>query len=296
MRARWFCSIFCGVIFGIVACQAPERENVVAAAVLPGQLQIVTLSPHLAELIFEIGAEESLVGVSAFTDYPEAALALPVIGDAFMVDQERLLVLNPDLILAWESGTPAHMVDELVGRGYRVEMIRTRGLREVATALIRIGELTGRDAAAAAAAQRFSAQLDDLAANYSDAAPIRIFYQVDKRPVYTINGDHFVSQLIEICGGVNIFADIGDLAPLVGVEAVLQRNPEVLLASEDARPDAFSEWLRWPEMAAHRYNNRFYMPAGEIGRATTRLVRAGNTLCRTLDVGRRNRQASAADS
>lgn len=253
-------------------------------------LRIVTLAPHLAEMLFEIGAEDLLVGVSAYTDYPDAALSIPVIGDAFMVDQERLAILKPDMILAWHSGTPRHVADELQSRGYRVELIRTRGLRDVASALATIGELTGRGKSAAAVAKRFTAQLDELAANYESAESIRIFYQVDKRPVYTINGDHFVSQLIEVCGGINIFADIGDLAPLVGVEAVLQRNPEVLLASEDARPDAFSEWLRWPEMAANRYNNRFYMPAGEIGRATTRLVLAGKTLCATLDQGRLNRQ------
>ncbi len=267
-----------------------DRNSAATDAPLTSALRIVTLSPHLAELVFEIGAEETLVGVSAFTDFPVAAKSIPVIGDAFMVDQEQLALLGPDLILAWESGTPAHAVDDLVGRGYRVELIRTRGLREVATALLKIGELTGRDVAARKAADRFIAQLDELATEYREAEPIRIFYQVDKRPVFTINGEHFVSQLIEICGGVNVFADIGDLAPLVGVEAVLQRDPEVLLASEDARPGAFEEWLRWPEMAANSYNNRYYMPAGEIGRPTTRLTQAGETLCRTLDRGRKNRR------
>ena len=285
------------ILLSIAACDAPTREGNHQAVAMQRAAtpRVVSLAPHLAEMMFEIGAGDLLIGVSAFTDYPEAALSIPIIGDAFMVDQERLAVLKPDLLLVWESGTPRHLVDELVNRGYRVELIRTRGLRDVAAALIAIGELTGRNDAAALVAKRFNQQLDELAAAYESAEPIRIFYQVDKRPVYTINGDHFVSQLIEICGGVNIFADIGDLAPLVDVEAVLQRNPEVLLASEDAQPDAFSEWLRWPALAANRYNNRYYMPAGEIGRATTRLVQAGQTLCKTLDQGRLNRRAASVD-
>ena len=277
----------------IVACGGSEGERVDAdfGNSDSTSLSVVTLAPHLAEMMYDIGAEDMLVGVSAFTDYPDAALHKPVIGDAFMVDQEQIAVLQPGLILAWESGTPRHLAEELVERGYRVELIRTRGLRDVADALIEVGRLTGHERQAEDVAARFLEQLDTLAADYRNADPIRVFYQVDKRPIYTINGDHFVSQLIEICGGVNIFADIGDLAPLVGVEAVIERNPEVMLASEDARPDAFSEWLRWPMIAANRYQNRFYMPAGEIGRASTRLAQAGRTLCNTLDRGRGNRKS-----
>ena len=256
------------------------------------ELRIVTLAPHLAEMLFDVGAGELLVGVSAYTDYPPQALSLPVIGDAFMIDQERLAVLQPDLVLAWQSGTPRHVADELINQGYQVELIQTRGLRDVALALRRIGELTRRKEQANAVAERFLEELSELGAKFSGAEPIRVFYQVDKRPIYTINGDHFVSELIDLCGGVNIFADIGNLAPLVSVEAVLERNPEVLLASEDAQPDAFSEWLRWQGLAANRYGNRFYMPAGEIGRATTRLVQAGRTLCETLEDSRGNRDGA----
>lgn len=280
------------VLLLLAACDSSQELEYQRATTADssGKLRIVTLAPHLAEMLFDIGAGDLLVGVSAYTDYPQAVLSLPKIGDAFMVDQERLTVLRPDLILAWQSGTPRHLADELRGRGYRVESIRTRGLRDVGAALVTVGELTGRAAAAREVAARFNASLDALADKYRDAEPIRVFYQVDKRPVYTINGDHYVSQLIETCGGVNIFADIGDLAPLVAVEAVLQHNPEMLLASEDAKPDAFSEWLRWPDMAANRYGNRFYMPAGEIGRATTRLALAGKTLCDTMEKGRLNRR------
>lgn len=282
----------------VAACDGRQidRGKNEAANDEPASLRVVTLAPHLAEMMYDVGAEQMLVGVSAFTDYPEAALSKPVIGDAFMVDQERLAVLKPGLILAWESGTPKHVADELVDRGYRVELVRTRGLRDVATAVVQVGRLTGHESQAEIVAARFLQQLDELENEYLDAAPVRVFYQVDKRPIYTINGDHFVSQLIEICGGKNIFADIGDLAPLVGVEAVIERNPEIMLASEDARPDAFSEWLRWPQLAANRFENRFYMPAGEIGRATTRLVQAGRTLCETLDRGRENMQGKSRNS
>lgn len=256
--------------------------------------RIVSLSPHLAELVFTVGAGDRLVGVSAHTDFPEAATRLPVIGDAFILDLERMAVLNPDLLLAWQSGTPAHVVDELQARGYRVEVIRTRNLRDIPVALRRIGELTGRSAAAEVVAREFAGGLQLLQEQAADATPISVFYQVAERPLYTISGEHYVSELIEICGGRNIFADLGSLAPLIGVEAVLERDPEVMLASMDAGPGAFNAWERWSNLAANRYGNRFWMPAAETGRATPRLLKAGAAICRALAQGRSNRDSAGA--
>lgn len=258
-------------------------------------LRIVTLAPHLAELVFAVGAGDSLVGVSAYTDYPPRAAALPVVGDAFSLDQERLALLEPDLLLAWASGTPAHVLDELRGRGYRVEAVRTRGLDDVATALLRIGELTGHREQAGRAAARFSDGLRRLASRYREAPPVSVFYQVSQQPLYTINGEHYVSELIETCGGRNVFADLGDLAPMVSVEGVLARNPEVMLASSDNPPDVFAVWQRWPELAASRYANFFFLPADEIGRATPALLDAGETLCRILEQARVHRAAAGTE-
>ena len=281
MTRRHYLSL---IFIGLSAC------NVLADTSSEEGHRIVSLSPHLAELVFAVGAGERLVGVSAYTDFPEAAAKLPVIGDAFMLDLERMTVLNPDLLLAWQSGTPAHVIDELQSRGYRVEVIRTKSLHDVPVALRRIGRLTGQSVPANRAAEDFIAGMNVLEDLAVDAAPIRVFYQVSKRPLYTISGEHYVSQLIEICGGQNIFADLGKLAPLIGVEAVLERDPEVMLAGEDAGPDAFSEWERWPDMAASRYGNHFLMPAAEIGRATPRLLEAGAAICNALEKGRKSRE------
>ncbi len=257
--------------------------------------RIVTLAPHLAELVSAVGAGDRLVGVSAYTDRPPRAAALPVVGDAFSLDQERLALLEPDLLLAWASGTPEHVLDELRGRGYRVEAVRTRGLADVAEALLRIGELTGHREQAARTAAHFRSELARLAARYRKAPPVSVFYQVSQQPLYTINGEHYVSELIETCGGQNVFADLGDLAPMVSVEAVLARNPEVMLASSDNPPDVFAVWQRWPDLAVNRYANFFFLPANEIGRPTPRLLEAGETLCRNLDQAREHRAASGTE-
>ena len=99
--------------------------------------RVVTLAPNLTELVFAAGAGEYLVGVSAYSNYPPEATGLPVVGDAFTIDQERLALLKPDLLLAWRSGTPAHLVDELRRAGYVVETIRTQKLEDISAALSR---------------------------------------------------------------------------------------------------------------------------------------------------------------
>lgn len=253
--------------------------------------RIVTLAPNLTELVFEIGAGDQLVGVSAWSDFPLPARELPVVGDAFTVDQEQLALLDPDLLLVWESGTPAHAVDKLRNAGYTVERIRTRSLDDVSTALLRIGQLTGRSSEAAVVATNFQAELESLRQSQAGRPSISVFYQVSARPLYTVNREHYVSELIEICGGENIFDDLDDLAPAVSVEAVVDRNPEVMLASTDAGDEAFAEWQRWPAVSANLYGNQFLIPADEIGRATPRLIVAGGAMCLALQKARFNRAA-----
>jgi len=274
----------------LCACSDPPEPGPVEGRVA----RVVALAPNLTELVFAAGAGGTLVGVSAHSDFPPAARDLPVIGDAFTVDQEQLALLQPDLLLAWQSGTPAHVIDKLREMGYRVESVRTRSLDDVSQALLRIGELTGNDDAAQHAATTYVDGLEAIGQRYTGLPDIRVFYQVAARPLYTVNGKHYVSELIELCGGSNVFADLNDLAPTVDVEAVVERDPEVMLASTDAGMKAFDEWNRWPRLAANRYENHFLMPADEIGRATPRLVRAAQAVCDALQIAREKRASVLA--
>lgn len=280
LALAWLATLVCG-------CSDPVNEKSEPAS----YERIVTLAPNLTELVFAVGAGAKLVGVSAWSDYPAEATDLPVVGDAFTVDQEQLALLNPDLLLVWESGTPAHAVDELRKAGYTVEQVRTRGLADIGRAMRRIGELTGQSPEARAAADKFRDELLSLREQNAGRESISVFYQVSARPLYTVNREHYISELIEICGGTNIFDDLADLAPAVSVEAVVDRNPEVMLASTDAGDDGFAEWQRWPAMSANLYGNLFLLPADEIARATPRLIVAGGALCLALQQARFNRDA-----
>ena len=273
------CALLCG------ACSKPATDST-----RNGHAErVVAFAPHVAEMMFAIGAGDRLVGVSSWSDFPREVLELPVIGDAFSVDQEQLSLLRPDLLLVWESGMPAHTVDELRSRGYRVESIRTRDLADVGTAMIRIGKLTGQSESAKIAAQQFTGAIDQLREKYRDAKTIDVFFQISARPLYTVNREHFISEIISLCGGRNVFDDLDELAPSVAVEAVLDRDPEVMLAGTNAGDKAFDEWVRWPGLAANRYGNQFLIPDETIGRPTPRLAMAGRSVCIALDQARSNR-------
>lgn len=272
-----------------VGCSVGDDAAGVAGGVK--SLRIVTLAPHLAELVHAAGAGDQLVGVSSYSDFPEAVRGLPIVGDAFRIDRERLALLDPDMLLAWESGTPAHIVDSLATAGYRIELIRTRNLADISRALQRIGTLTGMEASARQAADAFDRELGLLAMRWRDAEAIRVFYQVSLRPLYSINGDHYISELIGLCGGANIFADLTDLAPMISEEAVLDRDPEVVLAADTGGESTAEQWGYWSSLAANRYGNHFTVPADAVARPTPRVIEAGTSICKALQQGREHRTA-----
>lgn len=252
--------------------------------------RIVTLAPHLAELAYAAGAGDRLVGVSAYSDYPAEAASLPVVSDAFTVDREQLALLEPDLLLAWESGMPASTISNLRAAGFRVEVIRTRGLDDIAAALRRIGRLAGTEAPGDAAASQFADQIERLRDAHAGKRRLSVFFQVSEQPLYTINADHYISELLDLCGGNNVFAGLDEFAPNVDVEAVIARRPEVILAS--AAQTDFDTWRRWVTLPAVETNSFYTMPADEIGRPTPRVVIAAEAVCAALDDARQRMPAS----
>ena len=280
-------------LFFVLTLAAGCEPGTETTAESPQPGRIVTLAPHLAELVFAAGSGDLLVGVSAYSDFPPQAAEIEIVSDAFTVDQERLKLLDPDLVLAWQSGTPAHVIDELRTAGYRVEAIRTRGLDDIAAAIRRIGELTGSSDAAESVAANFESDLQSLGDAFAGNDEISVFYQVSLKPLYTINGEHYIGELIELCGGDNVFAGLGELAPAVSVEAVVDRNPEVIVAGSADGDAAFVEWRRWPHVAANRYGNYFSVNSDEVTRPSLRLVAAAGALCRHLETARANRRAAA---
>jgi iron complex transport system substrate-binding protein len=248
--------------------------------------RIVSLAPNLTELVFSVGAGQSVVGADVFSNYPPQARTIARVGDAFQVDYERVLTLDPDLVLVWDTGTPEPVIERLMQLGLTVERMSTTHLDDVPRALRRLGELTGNGPAAERAAHEYTQTLATLRRSHADDATIDVFYQISSAPLYTINSEHLISEIITLCGGRNVFADLRQLAPPVSREAVLERDPEVILAGDDVADDPFAGWRKWHRLRAVELNNLYVLHVDRIARATTRTVEGAREVCSVLDQAR----------
>jgi iron complex transport system substrate-binding protein len=245
--------------------------------------RLVTLSPHLAELVYAAGAGDRLLATVAYSEYPPRASDLPRVGDAFRLDVESIVALRPDLVVAWDSGNPRAAVEQLRTLGLRVWTIEIRRPAAIADTLRAIGRAIGGSADAERVAGDLDARLHLLARRYRDVSPVDYFYQVDANPLYTINGRHLISQGLALCGGVNIFADEPGLAFQVAHESVIAANPDALLAPIlQGQPDPFDTWRRWPDLAAVSGDALFTLDADRISRATPRWLDSVETACKLL--------------
>ncbi len=250
--------------------------------------RIVSLAPHVTELLFAAGAGGAVVGVVSYSDYPPEAAQRPQVGDAQNLDVESIVTLQPDLVVAWQSGNPTPQLEQLIRFGIPVFYSEPRRLEDIATNLERLGHLAGRDESALAAAEKFRAGTRRLLERYSRAAPVRVFYEIWHQPLMTIGGKHLISQLISVCGGQNIFAELDALAAAVDREAVLTANPEVIIASgiSKHRPPWLDQWLDWPQLYAVKRKQLYFIPPDLIQRHTPRLLEGAQRLCGQLQQAR----------
>jgi iron complex transport system substrate-binding protein len=246
--------------------------------------RLLTLSPHLAELVFAAGAGENLVATVEYSEYPEAAASVPRIGDAFRIDVERVLALSPDLVIAWDSGNPRQAISQIVSLGIPVWSVEIREPGEIAGVIRAIGDASGQTQTAGMAASNFQRRLKELSTRYTSRQALDYFYQVDENPLYTINGEHLISKGLSLCGGHNIFRDLPGLAFQVTHESVIVADPVAMFAPvQDNEPNPLAAWLDWPGMQAVSRNALFTLPADKISRATPRLLDALEIACSLLD-------------
>jgi len=256
--------------------------------------RVVSLAPDLSELMADVGAADALKGVVEYSDWPAALKQLPRVGDAYHVDTERVVALKPDLVLVWQGGTPQALIDKLRALKLPVLAIGTHELLDIASNLETLGEATGHGPAAQLAAEDFRTRLGALRSRYAGEAPVKVFYEISEQPLFTVGGAQSISRLIQVCGGVNVFADLTELAPAVSLEAVLARDPEAVVtgSGEGDAAARFKFWQRWPKLAATREGNFIVVNDDWISRATPRLLDAGKQLCDGLETARSHRAAT----
>ena len=254
--------------------------------------RIISMSPHVTELLFAAGGGARIVGAMNFSDYPEAAKKIPLIGDNAQIDIERVVALKPDLLVAWQSGNTARQLEQLAKLGVPIFYSEPKKLDQVADSLLRFGQLLATESTAQAAAAEFRAKIAALSARYGGRPPVRVFYQIWDKPLYTLSGQHIVSDAIRACGGVNIFAGLQVVAPSVSTEAVLQANPEAIFGGDQHDPaDAgLNIWKPYRSLLAVQRGNLFTLGGELLTRAGPRMTLGVADLCDKLELARQRRK------
>lgn len=284
--------LLCCTVAGLAAAQpvVVTDDRGVAVRLAQPARRIVTLTPHLTELVYAAGAGARLVGVARYSDYPAAARALPVVGDVSQIDAERLLQLRPDLVLAWQGGTPPDAVARLERAGLTVYVSAVARLQDIGRGLVAIADLAGTAAAGHAAAAAFAQDLGRLQARTFRGPPVRVFYEIWPQPLMTVNQSHVISDVIALCGGRNVFGEQLPLTPEISREALLAADPEVALGggSADTAAGYAARWAALPPPL-----NRlpaYFVPPDLIQRPTPRLIQGATAVCTHLDAVRARRR------
>ncbi len=256
---------------------------------LPAPAQrVISLAPHVTELAFAAGGGARLIAVDDNSDYPAAAKALPKAGSFRAIDLERIVAAKPDLLLVWLHGPSARQLEPLRQLGIPLFYSQPKRFSDIPSNLRRIGQLLGSSAQAEQAARRFELDLAALRQQQQGKPKLSVFYQVWDKPLYTLNGQHIVSDAIALCGGRNVFASLPVTAPVVTDEAVIAANPQVILsAAMRQNDDLLQRWQRMPGIAAVQ-NRQLHQVNGDLlNRPTPRMIEGTRQLCAKLDLARR---------
>lgn len=282
----------CALALASAACaaqpvQATDVEGHTVRLAAPAR-RVVSLAPHLTELMFAVGAGDRVVGTVEYADFPHAAKRLPRVGDSALLDLERIAALQPDLVLVWRHGNSPQQLQRLATLRLPTYASEARTLADIARTLRDLGVLAGTQAVAGQRAQQFEDAVAALRARYAGRRPLQVFYQIWSQPLITINGEHLISQVLGLCGAHNVFAGQKLLTPTVTEEAVLLADPDAIVAgwSDSYGPSPLARWHRLSALRAVRQGHLLQVDPDLLHRQSDRVVLGARELCEKLDAVR----------
>jgi iron complex transport system substrate-binding protein len=253
--------------------------------------RIVSLAPGATEMLFAAGAGAKLVATVAYSDAPPAARQVPRIGDSSAIDMERLLVLKPDVIVFWPGGNNPAQLAQLQRLGFTLYGQQVNRLAELGASLRRLGLMAGTATAAQQRADRIEQQLSQLRARYAQRPALTALLETWNQPLYTVGGRQLMSDALSVCGAVNVFGDLAQLSPAVQTEAVITRDPQLIIAA--APPGAGAQWLeawrKFPSLQAVRTGNLLDFEDQALSRLGPSVLDATANLCGQIDAARARR-------
>jgi iron complex transport system substrate-binding protein len=249
--------------------------------------RVISLAPHLTEVVYAVGGGDRMVATVAWSDFPEEAKALPVVGSNNKINYEALLAYQPDLVLVWRSGNGNNIIQRLASLGFNVFVNEPRKLDGIPNTLQKIGRLLGTESEAEKTVHAFLNTLSALQETYQQSREVSVYYQIWQSPLISFGGQHLVSDVLTLCGAKNIFSDLKPLVPRVGVESVLAADPEVIIVGQYTDVAlAFNQWRAWPQLSAVSNQHLYKVDPYLLHRHTPRILQGAEQLCRAIDRAR----------
>lgn len=251
-------------------------------------LRIVALAPHIVENLYAIGAGDMIVGTLDYADYPQEATKIERIGGYNGISIEKLLMLNPDLVIAWKSGNKAEDLAQIKRLGIELQLSDPRSIEGVASEILKLGQLTGHTEQSKKVAEAFTARFNAIKATQQDKTILKGFYQLWPEPMMTVSKNTWINQLIETCQVMNVFANSDTDYPQISIENVIVTKPQIIIIPDEKskRTIPTVNWQQWPEIPAVKYKQFININADLLHRFTPRMLDGLAQMCDKVETSR----------
>lgn len=246
--------------------------------------RIVSLNPTTTEILFAIGAGDRLVGRSTYDVFPSAAKSVADVGMPLRPNVEAVLAVHPDVVLLYASQDNRSAAQRFRQAGVRTLSLKIDSIAQFERDTRLIGRFTGDSAAAATLVDSVSATLARVRAATKELPHPTVFIPTWNRPLIAIGGGSFLSQLLDIAGARNIYADVAAPSAVVTLEDVAKRNPDFIMTSPTAGPKIDSD-AKWRAIPAVRQNHVLVYDTLLVGRPAVTLGAAARSLADLLHPG-----------
>jgi iron complex transport system substrate-binding protein len=277
----------------LVGCQAHAAIEVIddnddKLSLISAANRIISLSPNTTEILFHIGAGSKIVGADEYSNYPPAANNIIRVNNHAAANYELIISLKPDLVIAWQSGNGEKIIARLRELGLPVFVVETQSMADIPSLYKRLGKLSGQSKQADQQAEIFADKLQQLHQSFAFRKKIRTFYQIWNDPLMTLNGEHILTDIIELCGGVNVFEDSVALVPYVNMESVLAKDPQVIISGGANQNDLWDLgiWQKWSGLSAVKNKQIYSIPSDLLQRHSDRILQGAELVCQHLEQAR----------
>ena len=253
-------------------------------------IRIVSLAPNITEILFSLGLDEEIVGVSIHCNFPEKAKSKVRVGSYISLDFEKVTSLKPDLIIATGVGNTRDMVDRLGKLGFQTYVIYPKNFDDILKSIAHIGQVVNREKEARMIIEGMRKRSQRVIELTKGLPRPKVFIQIGDAPVVTVGKGSFADDLIRLAGGENIAKKEKEVYPRFGMEEILKRSPEVIvISSMNPKGDyqkIIQEWTRWKTIPAVKNGRIHLIDSDLLDRPSPRIIDGLEELAKVLHPGR----------